>query len=84
MKIVSDMPIPHSLGKQFITPRGIEVVKQYKDQDTFRGVSAYKGQNKIQVKKITSKKKNICKDSIKRRQFNSKTALISNLKIMTL
>ena len=38
-KIASEMPVPHSLGKLFSTPWDKEVVKQYKDQDTFRAVS---------------------------------------------
>ena len=38
-KIASEMPVPHSLGKYFSTPWDIEVVKQYKVQDTFRAVS---------------------------------------------
>ena len=38
-KIASEMPIPHSLGKSFSTLRNVEVVKQYKDLDTFRTVS---------------------------------------------
>ena len=39
LKIASEMPVPHSLGKYFSTPWVIEVVKQYKVQDTFRAVS---------------------------------------------
>ena len=38
-KIASEMPVPHSLRKYFSTPWDIEVVKQYKVQDTFRAVS---------------------------------------------
>ena len=37
-KISSEMPVPHSLGKYFSTPRDIEVVKQYTDWDTFRAL----------------------------------------------
>ena len=35
-KIASEMPIFHSRGKQFSTPRDIEEVKQFKDWETFR------------------------------------------------
>ena len=38
MKIASEMPIPHSLGKYFLTPRDIAVLYQYKVQNTFRAL----------------------------------------------
>ena len=44
------MPIPHSRGGYFLTPRDIEV-KQFKDQEAFRveSVSFVKGPNNIKA-----------------------------------
>ena len=49
LKIASDMPVPTAQGDT-------EVVKHYKDRETFRAVSLYKGPNEVKVEELTFKR----------------------------
>ena len=56
MKIASEMPVPHSLGKQFLTPGDIEEVKQKRTGDfQSKKWQLCNGPNNVKAEKITSK-----------------------------
>ena len=49
------MPVPHSPGKKFSTPRDIEQMKQYKDQVTF----AANNVSYVKVQKVLVSENNV-------------------------
>ena len=79
-KIASEMPIPHSPGKPFLT------VKHYKDKEPFRAnsVSYVRSKYCLSREKIVQERENVFQDQVLKQDnstYSKIIALISKLKL---